>query len=274
LLAALRPPSKGGAAPAKIEAFDLTIQVRYVTVKEGGSEQPNDIQMRYRYLAPGFVHTLLLNGGVERMRGPRGDFLVDPKKGDVVSLAGREFANDRLELTRTLSMARNYVTLADPAAMRIARLTAMDGPPAALRAPPALPDETIQPGPFEKAAGMQWVEVVSPDFAVVAAVDSKTAPMFRAQIGLDSATHLPRLVVIFQDEGGTIVAETAVLVDLTASKYEPMDGLFVPKFFAVHDPLLPSSPFAFQRKPRTQVVVKQGTLRAKLSGKDFQPPSK
>ena len=274
LVKALSPELPEGKVPAAVTAFDLTIQTRVKTVLEGGSTQQNDVNLRYRYLGPGFVRTTLLETGVERMRGPDGDWLWDAKKGDLFQLSGREYAEDRRELSQTLSISRNYIALCDPARLRIAKLEVLALPPAGL---PQLEVKLSKGSAVPLAATLQWLSITSPDFQVVEPVKSRAPLMFKAQIGLDPKTRLPLLATIWQDERNTRVAETAVLVDLKGvSNYRRIDGRLVPTYFSVHDPQLPSSPFVFQATPRVEVVVNSGasTLSPKLSAADFRPPKK
>jgi len=272
LVKALSPELPAGKPAVPVTAFDLTIQTRVKTLREGGSTQQNDVMLRYRYLGPGFVRTTLLETGVERMRGPDGDWLWDAKKGDLFQLTGREYVEDRRELSQTLSISRNYIALCDPARLRIARLELLAAVPAGL---PQLDGKLSKGSAVPLAATLQWIAITSPDFQVVEPVKSKEAPMFKAQIGLDPKTRLPLLATIWQDEKGAQVAETAVLVDLKgANNYRRIDGRLVPTFFSVHDPQLPSSPFVFQATPRVDVVVNtaSSTLSPKLSAADFRPP--
>lgn len=274
LVAALKPvpvEGAGGGGEAAIDAFDLWIDTRVTSESEQGGKQTNDLKMRYRYLGPGFVRTTMLDSRVDRLRGPDGDWLLDPAKGDAIELRGQDFAQDRRELGQTLSIARNYLALAEPARLRIATLEMLSGPPAGL---PSLPKDKVRKDTaLPRAAELTWIALTSPDFQVVEARKSKQALMYRVQLGLDPKTHLPLLATIWQDEAGTMVAEGAVLVDLIESKhFRPLDGRTVPGWFNVYDARLPSSPFVFQDAPRASVFVKPGsTLRPKLTADDFRP---
>jgi hypothetical protein len=63
-------------------------------------------------------------------------------KGDRVQLAGREYAQDRRELTESLNIARSFVALTDPAQLRIAKLEELSAPPATV--PPSLSDVALK----------------------------------------------------------------------------------------------------------------------------------
>ncbi|HUR28340.1 MAG TPA: hypothetical protein VM509_09135 [Planctomycetota bacterium] len=282
LVQALTPK---GETPAPITAFELSITTRVNSVDEKGTPiQENDIQVRFRYLAPGFVSRAIQGGkgDLETMRGPDGDWLWDPSKDDRVRLEGKDYQKDRRELSQTLSIARNYIALANPAKLRIAALERLPAPPRELPpfgAPVAVDSALL------RAKQLEWIAVLSPDFHLVEQTKSSAPPLFRVQLGLDPKSHLPLLAAIYQDDHGGNVSETAVLIDFTvktgegASKneevprYRTTDGFLVPTYFRVHDPLLPSSPLTFQAEPRMSVVVnKNSTLRAKLAPDDFRPP--
>lgn len=264
----------GDAAPAReITAFDLQLQVRVWSAQEGGSLQENMTNLRYRYLRPGFVRTSSQETGVESMRGPDGDWSVDPEKKTAFPLTGQDFAQDRRQLAQTLSIARNYMALADPAKIRIARLEVCEAPDG-LPGIEELADATAN-APLVRAKQLAWLRVQSPDFQVVEPLAGKGPPMYWAHLGLDPASHLPLLAVIWQDDNGTRAAETALLVDLVGSEhFKTIDGVRVPTYLRVHDPRLPSSPFRFEAQRRVAVIVKpkQSSLAPKLTSEDFRPP--
>ncbi|HTF87583.1 MAG TPA: hypothetical protein VK843_04180 [Planctomycetota bacterium] len=270
LLAALRP--KGSVAAAPIHAFDLSIKSRVLSI-ENGSRQQHDVMMRFQYLEPRFVRRTFLESHVESMRGPDGDWLWDPAKNDLVQLSGQEFAQDRRELSQTVSIARNYLALAEPERLRIVKLERLRAPPKGLPALDPKDITTPKDSALTLAASLEWISVLSPDFQVVETVKSEQPPVFRAQLGLDPKSHLPKLAMIFQEEAGALVLESGVLVDFTNVAYKNIDEHLVPSFFRVHDPLLPSSPFVFQREARVSVAVLAGsTLRPVLTPDDFKPP--
>ncbi|MEO6708232.1 MAG: hypothetical protein ABIP42_01575 [Planctomycetota bacterium] len=271
LIAALRP--KGSAASAPIGAFDLSIKSRVVSMTADGSRQQHDVMMRFQYLEPRFVRRTFQDSKVESMRGPDGDWLWDPAKNDLVQLAGQEFAQDRRELSQTVSIARNYLALAEPDRLRILKLERLPSPPKGLPALDPKDITTPRDTALTLASSLEWISVLSPDFQVVEAVRSEQPPVFRAQLGLDPKSHRPKLALIFQEEAGALVLESGVLVDFTTVDYKNIDEHLVPSFFRVHDPLLPSSPFVFQREARVSVAVLSGsTLRPKLTPDDFKPP--
>lgn len=265
LLAAASPPVSATpgspTARAPVTAFDLTFDGR----ARPESGQSNDFnRARYRFLGPGFVRTSLPSGA-ERMRGPEGDWLVDVSKGDRVQLAGREYAQDRRELSESLNIAKSFVALTDPAQLRIAKLEDLAAPPA-----------TVPPSLAAVAPKLDWIAIESPDFHLVSASSRREAQSFRCQLGLDRATHLPELATIWEDEHGAMVHETALFVRMT--KYVDLDQFHVPSQIDVYPADLDVSPFRFADVSSLSLylryLLKESTLRAKLAPADFSPGAK
>lgn len=143
---ALRTPE---SRDRRIDAFEISFDLR---ARRGA--QSNDLQIGARFLAPdwlAFTDQLGRQVGL----GPRGPWLEE-RDGAVVRLEGREYRQDRRNLDRTRSLARNYLALTDPGGIRIDSLRTMDGPP------PSLPRiRGVRPG------RLAWIELVTPDFGVV-----------------------------------------------------------------------------------------------------------
>ena len=123
-------PSRPGSERKPVNAFDLTFDGR-ARMKD---KQSNDFNnTRYRFLAPNWVRTSM-ESGVERMRGPEGDWLVDRKKQDKIRLVGRDFTEDRRELADFQNIARNFVNLTDPARLELQSLRVLPASPATVPA--------------------------------------------------------------------------------------------------------------------------------------------
>ncbi len=276
MIAALRPKTTGEVA-AEINAFDFKITTRVTSVTPDGSHQKNDVQLRYCYLGPNFVKRIMLDlKNVESMHGPDGDWLWDPDKNDRIPLVGSDYAQDRRENLQMLSMAHNYLALSEPGRLRVAHLERLDKPPAALPAIDPKDPATPKDSALTLAASLDWISFTSSDLQVIEPVKSKEQPSFRALIGLDPKSHLPLVNMIFQDDHGTLVNETAVLIDFTTDpkNYGTIDGHLVPKYWRKHDPLMPSSPFTFEKEARLAVFIDtaSSTLHPKLTADDFRPP--
>ncbi|HVS08996.1 MAG TPA: hypothetical protein VMS76_03910 [Planctomycetota bacterium] len=251
-------------ARARVEGFVLTFDAT-VYSKERQSNDLSDVT--YRYLEPGWVRMSLASDR-ERMRGPEGDFVVE--KGRSVSLKGREYDEDRRELDQTLAVMKSFVGLTDPRSLRVASLERMGGPPSGL---PALLHQTVRSalGKSEvrkvEPQKLVWLQVVSPDLRRSARAERSS--LQRARVGLDPETHLPLLAVLSEersDGGGE-----PLLVELF--DFRELDGYRVP--FRVRSYLAEASAGALRYgRPSVELWLKGGTLRPKLTPKDFLPSGK
>jgi hypothetical protein len=87
------------------------------------------------------------------LRGPEGSFLIDGT--EVVNLRGREGKDDRRRLEEWISIARNFLALAQPERVRLVELREL------------LHDEVVPfliPSLATRASELDWLEVRSPDF--------------------------------------------------------------------------------------------------------------
>jgi len=272
----------GGPAEA-LTTFRLDAQVRS---REG--VQTNDMDVSYRYLAPDCIRFRLQPSGREIGKLPGTDrrayWLKD--KDEIVELVGREHAQDRKSIDEMLSLARNFVALSDPARMRLARLALADGPPPVL--PPSLARE---------ARRLDWLEIESPDLALVQETDSprgrKDAPRPHvARLGVDRESGLPTFVILYpapeaaadadpdspDGTGATDGAGPRSAGPLPPSArlirfadYGESGGYRIPRSLAVHR--LDPARFrpAFTDKPAQEIYVREIELQAPLTPADFQP---
>lgn len=261
LLAAALPRSDGSdrdpAATAPVVAFDLEFDGRVY----GEGRQTNDFSGRYRYLEPGYVHTVLDQSKRVTLRGPDGDWLVF-KDGRKVRLEGRDYEVDVEDLDRAIGVAQSFVALTDPRTIRIARLDLLDAPPS-----------SIPEGLRSRAQGLEWLVLETPDFRLAGDPPARPgAPsvMHRIELGLDARTRLPSLVVVRQSELGQRGVESAQLLQLDA--YRGLDGYQVPHQVITYGPDTSTSPWTFdQRHPTFDLYVKGGTLRPRLDPGFFTP---
>jgi hypothetical protein len=245
-----------GEASAPIRAF----QLKFDATVYSGDKQSNDGETTYKFLAPDCV-SMVLASGRERMRGRSGDFLVD--KNGVYSLKGKEYKEDERELSETLAVAKLFVGLTEPSRLRLASLELLSAPPA------GLPESQSK-----RAAELEWIALTSPDFLARASHDKET--LDRVEIGLDRAEHLPALAIVTDPAK----QESAVLAQL--EKYQLLDGYRVPSLVTTWR-VAPAQPGATARaaggrppfSPRAAVKLWliDGSLRAKLEPKDFEPPA-
>jgi hypothetical protein len=252
--------TSGEKPQPKVTSFDLHFDG---TVRQAGDQGLHDVSnARYRYTEPGWISTVLSNG--ERLRGPRGDWFI-AAGGVPIKLQGTDYANDTRELDDNVQVARTFVSLIDPRGLRIRSLAVLAAPPFAL--PAAM---------LEEAKKLTWLDVVSPDFERPNAKptpDGKPATkLVRAQIGLDQKTHLPQIAFVAQDDHGTIVHDTALLVKL--ANWRALDGFQVPSLLLTYPPDFSRSPWTFGEKSNLKLGLREGTLRPKLVEQDFLPPEK
>lgn len=239
--------------------FDITLDI----TAHPRDAQSNDLpSTRYRFLPPGFVRTTVLKSGRERLRGPKGDFLIDG--GLVTPLSGREFEEDRREIASALAVANNFLALADPRKLRIAKLELVDRPP------PELPPSLRALG-----ATLTWLAIESPDFDLIASQKRQGQGLYRVELGLEPATSLPALALIADSiEGQRVLDANALLVRM--SNYRPLDGFVVPFALKSHERELQSPAPMFEDLSSADIYLKQkdATLRPGLQPQDFTPPGR
>ena len=254
-----------------IRAFDLSFWMRH---RSQDGRQQNDTDARFRFLMPGFAR-VQLESGREHVRGPRGDFLVDGE--EVLSLTARTHVEDRRQLDETVAIARNFLSVADPARLRIVRLARAATPPFGL-------PETMQ----ERASALVWLEVTSPDFHLARRADNgsnerssnerrdarRQPALYRASLGLDPKDH--RIVfAVIQEEiaNAPTLSPSTMFVELSA--HRDLDGFRIPHSVHVHEVDLNRSPWAFRPRATSELRLKPKPdtigLRPTLTAEDFVP---
>lgn len=245
----------------RVSAFDLSFEAR--VWQEGGEGEKTFKNGRLRFLAPNFVDSAL-DSGRRRLRGPRGDWLID-SKGSALKLQGVELQQDRRELDQITHVARTFANLVNTRALRVRKLELVAGLPFQLPAKAA-----------ERVAGAQWLALVSPDFAIARHDGSVGAREVRAWLALDPKDQLPALAVVAEDESGTLAPESALLIELV--NWTTLDGQRAPKnvrtFAPDLDALAARGEWRFRERQTLQLWLTKGTLRAQLSPADFAPPNK
>lgn len=235
-----------GAGGGRVSSFDLNFDVS-VYPKEG---QSNESSARYFYMEPGWVR-MVLRSGRERMRGPRGDYLVSRE--GVTPLRGRDYAEDKRELDETVALARTFVGLSDPGQLRLVSLETSDAPAG------MLPEE-LRKG----LDGLEWITVQSPDFRGPVQGD-KEPRLDRIEIGLDAKTKLPTLALVRDARN----PHGALLVRL--SGYLELDGYRVPGQVRAWRIDPESRPLRFAAKQAVDMWLIEGDLSPELTPADFEP---
>jgi hypothetical protein len=231
-----------------LTGFDLVLdaQIRNAT------NQSNEAQsLRYRFQVPDRVRAMTEHGK-ELLHGPKGDFILDPARKEVVPLAvGREGEQDRRQLSEIQDLARNFLALSDPAALRIAelKLGSVD--------PQLLPEKLRA-----SATGLVWLEILSPDFRLQGA-----SGMVRVKLGLRRDKGLPDLCLVGPDKPGPGAAPTTLI---QALDYREKQGLVVPHQLALYSFDEPGR--RFQPQPALEVWLKrESDLRPNFAPATFEP---
>jgi hypothetical protein len=243
-------------APAPT-GFDLTFEG---TVHQA-QKQSNDFpKTRYRFDPRGWVRLSVISSGRERMSGPKGMFLVDGQ--ELVALSGREHDEDRRQIREELSIAQNFLALADPRNLRVAKLEKLAAAPSALPANLA-----------SAATKLEWLALESPDFRLFQSPKTDANQNWRVELGLDAATHLPKLVSVTELAAADGQPESAMLVDFRA--YQTLDGLQIPAQLATYGVDAAALPWKYSRWTALELgLCAGGTLRPKFAESDFTPPPK
>ena len=255
--------TEAGAAQ-RVSAFDLQIDVRQRSADNQTNDSPKPV--RYRYLSPGFVRVTTASGR-EHVRGPQGDFFIDRDRHEVHRLdaTSRENAEDLRQINESVGIAQNFIALTDPASLRIASLKLLPGPPASL---PAAVKNRFNDAP------LQWLDVRTPDFHLVASTSQAAAPapsFVRVSIGADPKSGEVEVALVDVDSSAPTPSSSAVLIEL--ANYAAIDGFRMPQLVKVYRVDEVGSPRAFRPEPTTTlgVLTKSASLRAQLKPQDFEP---
>jgi hypothetical protein len=238
-----------GATRVPLNAFDLWLDVQF----NNSATQSNEAtKLRYRYQAPSFLRAMTEHG-YELVSGPKGDFNFDPKRGETLPLpVGREGAEDRRQLAEILDLARNFVALSDPAALRIAELRTGV-------VEPALFPEALR----KSLEGLSWLELLTPDFRLPKAAENG---LVRVRLGFRPGKPLPVSCIV---SGANAGAANWIEVP----EYRAQAGLQVPCHLAIHS--LDETGKCFQARPTLEVWLKNDSnLHPSFTPETFQPPFK
>lgn len=261
---ALLAATLGASAERKpVSSFSLEIDVVLNEKNQAGGV--------YDYLAPGWVRVRLDKTKNVSMRGPDGDFLLDPDQGVAQRIEDtRESKDDRRQLDDMVSVARNFVALTDPKSLRIARLARMSAPP-----------PVVGPDHAQRAKELVWLDVESPDFRLVRAAKPGERPaLYRVQLGLDAKTSLPMQALVHEAGGKASVTPNTLFLEL--ADWFLADGTRVPKQVKTYEVDPQSVPagaadatkLRFQLDPTSDVVITKARINPPLTPDAFRPPKK
>ena len=211
------------------------------------------------------------------LRGPRGDFLIE--SGQPEPMLGESFLEDRRNLDQWSSIAGNFLTLAQPEQVRLLELKAhkvqpeagQDGEPSSRVLAFTTTDDLLLPdvGLAQQARKLEWLEIRSPDFALMVAPARRQKPVYRALLGLDLTTAEIRMAILNEDRDQTIVLESALLV-LVRGHTTIDPGYRVPSNLEVRQVDPTSSPWTFERRSGTTLYLKKG---GRLNPPELRPGS-
>lgn len=226
-----------------ITAFDLVLDAQIRSAENQNNEAR---ALRYRFAQPEWVRAMTEHG-YELVHGPKGNFLVDPKRKETLELkVGREGDEDRKLLAEISDLSRNFLALTDPAALRIAELKLGSA------------DASLEPA----AQALAWLELVTPDFRMPG---SAPAGMLRVRLGLKREKNLPELCLVGSAEAG---ARPATLIRIR--DFREKQGLLVPYDLA----LFPFDKAAgkFPEQPPLHLWLKnESDLRPVFAPGTFEP---
>lgn len=244
-------------APEPVRAFDLS----FFLLQRSEGPQTNNVKARIQFLAPGFVRAMLQKSGREHLRGPEGDWLIDGE--ERVRLVGREGAEDVRQIDDVVGIARNFVALTNPAALRIARLEIVSAPPAEL------------PARFgELAPRLSWIAVQSPDFRLPgssAAGAPVSSASLEALLGVDPASHRIQLALIRELGAQRPGEEERILLQLLDPQLH--GGFLVPRRILLFQLAREARPPRLREEPSSELTLMRNgiDLRADLVPEDFLP---
>lgn len=246
--------ASGHAGRAPLTAFHLRADV---LARSG--VQSNETHIDYRWLAPDCVRFMLPSRNETGRWGRRKDQYWLSSEDGVLELVGREYAEDRRQVDDMAALATNYVALSDPSRLDLRSLERLDRGPANL------------PGQYAKEArGLVWLDLVSPDFALVQRSEGgPAAELFRVSLGLGEDA-LPRLALIRPQpgDGGPPWPGDALLVAF--QNYQEAGGFRIPFTMLVHGPD-PDRPTRFLKAPAQEIWVTEADLRPSYTVEDFKP---
>jgi len=239
------------ASPARepITAFHLKADIR---TRSG--VQTNDTRIDYRYLAPDCIRFMLPSRNETGRFGPAQEQYWLKAGKEVVTLAGREYEQDRRQVDDMLALSRNYVALSNPSRMNLQALEFLAS------APLDLGEELTK-----SARKLTWLALESPDFALVrrdGAVPKDS--VYRVELGLRE-NGLPGIAVIRAKTRG---GGDPLLVEF--GDYQEKSGFQIPVSLKVHV-LEGRTPNAFSPHPSQEVYVTEANLRPELRVEDFKP---
>lgn len=271
----------GDTAPARLHSFMVTFDARVRAISSGS----NDLRTTFLYLEEGrgYVRGIFPKSRRESVRGPEGDWLLDGE--ELLDLSDHSNLESRREHQRWLALARNFATLASPGNLRLGHLQTaqVEGQGRELKIGQALPIQFPSSGHAKRARQLDWLQLTTPDFDLLASKGSRTA-LRQVRLGLDPKNGLVRFALIEALEANTPQAAAPILVEIPS--WITIDQRLLPKQLLVHrspatekpeDPGLPvpkPTRLTFEELPGVDLflVMDQTKMDVNLSAADFARP--
>lgn len=165
----------GAALDKPLTAFDLDFEI----VSRGTRQQHNQGNVKVRFQEPAFV-AFSVGKDKQMGYGPPGYWQAFPDGTRLLN--GREYDSDRRRIGEVRSVAKNFLSLADPRRLRITRV----------EVPSAAPT-LVPPGLTEELKDLEWLVIESPDFDLAVSIEdgasmtvstNRVPRLFRATLGL------------------------------------------------------------------------------------------
>ncbi len=247
-------PAADASAAGPASGFEFFLEGSAYSGEKGS----HDFKARYRFLEPNNLSIQSLDTDRTRLRGPRGDFLLE-KDGQTIKLEGRDFQEDLRELDEQSALARMFLRLAHPGRLRLEKLELLEAPPASLPGTPAM---------AELARGLEWIQIESPDLGPGAQAPSSAL----GAIGLEPGSGLPALALFLQaPRGAAQRVEFAQLLRL--KRWEKVEGRTVPLEVRAFAPDPARAELVFAAKPNLDLWLdpKRSRFALDLKAQDFEP---
>ena len=266
----------GVALEQPLTAFDLDFEI----VSRGTRQQRNSGNVKVRFQEPAFV-AFSVAKDKQMGYGPLGYWQAFPDGTRLLN--GREYESDRKRIGEVRSVAKNFLSLADP---RRLRLTRVDVPSAA---PTLVPE-----GLAEDLEGLEWLVIESPDFDLSVSIEDGAATsvsadrgtrLFRATLGLKGleVRHalvqeltLPEPVAESAPEPNAKAPTSKVLLPTSMwvafQKPITVGPASLPSNVFVYYPEVGRPSIQFGLKPRDEMYLLKGRLNPDLASEVFNPP--
>ncbi|MFT4539227.1 MAG: hypothetical protein ACI841_004455 [Planctomycetota bacterium] len=234
-----------------IESFKMAFEL--IARHEGGRNELT-LELAYR-MREGFLRTDVLSSNRTQLRGPDGDYLIE--EGQVTDLAGRENQQSRRDMDQWISIARNFLSLTSPGAIRIVSMREA-----------AAPTHRLPERVKATVSGLRWIEIVSPDFHLYTTSDRNKTPVFKALLGVREHTAQVELSLI-QGVDRRSEADARLFVH---ENFKPLQGYSLPHRVYVYLVDIQDLGLAFFPRPSIDLwLLPQGQLNPELPLELFRP---